>query len=124
MPVICFSGVFSTIRAVVKAEGAEGLFRGNSAQLIRVFPYAAIQFTSYELYKNYLKENKPRASRDRRNKHLKNLVHKKLNQPLPELKKTIATIDHSLEVRVKDKPEGYLESIKMKLDLLNNLNKV
>lgn len=29
-------------------------FLGNGAQMVRIFPYAATQFTSFEIYKRYL----------------------------------------------------------------------
>ena len=45
------SGVFSGLKSIVKTEGVVGLFKGNGAQMIRVFPYAAIQFASFEFYK-------------------------------------------------------------------------
>ena len=45
------AGVFATVTQVVRTEGALGLYKGNGAQMIRIFPYAAIQFTSYEIYK-------------------------------------------------------------------------
>jgi len=44
-------GVLSTVSHVVTREGLQGLFRGNSAQMVRIFPYAATQFASYEQYK-------------------------------------------------------------------------
>ena len=46
-----FPGVFSTVTTVINKEGPGGLFKGNGAQMVRIFPYAAIQFTSYEYYK-------------------------------------------------------------------------
>ena len=45
------AGVFSTVRKVLRMEGVEGLFKGNGAQMVRIFPYAATQFASYEYYK-------------------------------------------------------------------------
>ena len=46
-----FLGVFSTIHQVVVKEGFLGLYKGNGVQMLRIFPYAAIQFMSYEQYK-------------------------------------------------------------------------
>nr|BAN21060.1 mitochondrial uncoupling protein, putative [Riptortus pedestris] len=43
-------GVFSGIREVVRKESLLALYKGNGAQMVRVFPYAATQFTSFELY--------------------------------------------------------------------------
>lgn len=48
---IFFSGVLSTLRAVPKKEGFLGLYRGNGAMMVRVFPYGAIQFMTFEKYK-------------------------------------------------------------------------
>lgn len=44
--------IFSTFYQVVRQEGPLALYNGNGAQLLRIFPYAAMQFTSYELYKS------------------------------------------------------------------------
>jgi hypothetical protein len=40
--------VFRKLIAVMREEGAKGLFRGNGATVLRIFPYAAIQFMTYE----------------------------------------------------------------------------
>ncbi|XP_004470580.1 solute carrier family 25 member 16 isoform X1 [Dasypus novemcinctus] len=44
-------GVFSTLRAVPQKEGYLGLYKGNGAMMIRIFPYGAIQFMAFEHYK-------------------------------------------------------------------------
>jgi len=44
-------GVFSGLRGIVKNEKIIGLYRGNGAQMVRIFPYSATQFVSYEFYK-------------------------------------------------------------------------
>ena len=43
--------VSSILTSIYKQEGFVGWYRGNLAMLIRVFPYAALQFASYEQYK-------------------------------------------------------------------------
>ena len=41
-------GVVKAMRDIHKQDGARGLFRGHSATLLRIFPYAAIKFLAYE----------------------------------------------------------------------------
>ena len=48
-------GVFSGFAAIYKKEGILGYYKGNSAMMARVFPYAAIQFMSYEQYKKLVR---------------------------------------------------------------------
>ncbi|KAF6004063.1 hypothetical protein F1559_001010 [Cyanidiococcus yangmingshanensis] len=40
--------------ARLHGEGIRGFYRGNSATLSRIFPYAAIQFTAFEVYHDLL----------------------------------------------------------------------
>ncbi|XP_069397645.1 DNA replication ATP-dependent helicase/nuclease DNA2 isoform X3 [Delphinus delphis] len=47
-------GVFSTLRAVPQKEGYLGLYKGNGAMMIRIFPYGAIQFMAFEHYKTLI----------------------------------------------------------------------
>jgi len=37
-----------------QTQGVTGIFKGNSASLIRIFPFSAIEFYSFEFYKNVL----------------------------------------------------------------------
>lgn len=48
-------GVFSGFSAIYRMEGFLGYYKGNGAMMVRVFPYAAIQFMSYEQYKRLLR---------------------------------------------------------------------
>lgn len=41
-------GVVAATKDIYRAEGAMGLFRGHSATLLRIFPYAGIKFLAYE----------------------------------------------------------------------------
>nr|XP_045610181.1 graves disease carrier protein-like isoform X1 [Procambarus clarkii] len=47
-------GVFSGLRKIVARENVWALYKGNGAQMVRIFPYASTQFTSFELYKKVL----------------------------------------------------------------------
>lgn len=44
-------GVFSGLYNIVKKESFIALYKGNGAQMVRIFPYAATQFTAFEIYK-------------------------------------------------------------------------
>ncbi|KAA8648160.1 coenzyme A transporter [Aspergillus tanneri] len=41
-------GLVAAVRDIRRYEGARGLFKGHSATLLRIFPYAAIKFLAYE----------------------------------------------------------------------------
>lgn len=49
--VLLFLGVFATLKAVPQKEGFIGLYKGNGAMMVRIFPYGAIQFMAFENYK-------------------------------------------------------------------------
>ncbi|KAI9347268.1 mitochondrial carrier domain-containing protein [Obelidium mucronatum] len=53
-----FFGVFRAIRDIHGVYGVKGLFQGHSATLLRIFPYAAIKFMSYEQYKDWIMPRK------------------------------------------------------------------
>lgn len=50
-----YQGVFGTLKTIFVREGVSGLWRGNWSSVVRIFPYAAIQFASHERYKSILK---------------------------------------------------------------------
>ncbi|CAF0877849.1 unnamed protein product [Brachionus calyciflorus] len=49
-------GVFESFFRIYEKEGFLALYKGNGAQMIRIFPYAALQFTSYETFKTINKK--------------------------------------------------------------------
>ncbi|KAL8807291.1 MAG: hypothetical protein Q9182_000796 [Xanthomendoza sp. 2 TL-2023] len=47
-------GVVTAMRDINRQDGMRGLFRGHSATLLRIFPYAAIKFLAYEQFRALL----------------------------------------------------------------------
>ncbi len=47
--------IWNAFRAIGRNEGFRGYYKGNGAMMVRVFPYAAIQFMCFEQYKRLLK---------------------------------------------------------------------
>jgi len=45
------AGIVKTFNHILRTEGAKAFWRGNGTNCIRVFPYAATQFISYEKYR-------------------------------------------------------------------------
>lgn len=53
------AGVFSTLKAVPQKEGYLGLYKGNGAMMVRIFPYGAIQFMAFDNYKKVQSPSSP-----------------------------------------------------------------
>lgn len=49
-----FRAAYNFLRQCLVNEGVAALWRGNSATMARIVPYAAIQFTAHEQYKKLL----------------------------------------------------------------------
>ena len=50
-------GVWHSMRTIWNTEGFFGFFRGNSATVARIMPYAAVQYYSFEMYHRWLSEH-------------------------------------------------------------------
>ncbi|KAF2761778.1 mitochondrial carrier [Pseudovirgaria hyperparasitica] len=61
-----WSGVAIAVRDIYKQDGSRGLFKGHSATLLRIFPYAGIKFLSYEQIRNIFIPNKDYETPGRR----------------------------------------------------------
>jgi solute carrier family 25 protein 16 len=59
-------GVVSAMKVIYKDEGALGLYRGHSATLLRIFPYAAIKFVAYEQIRSLIIRKKEQETPFRR----------------------------------------------------------
>ncbi|KAI4282094.1 MAG: hypothetical protein L6R35_005487, partial [Caloplaca aegaea] len=59
-------GVVTAMRDINRQSGVSGLFRGHSATLLRIFPYAAIKFLAYEQIRAILIPSKQHETRLRR----------------------------------------------------------
>jgi len=51
-------GVITAMRDINQQDGLRGLFRGHSATLLRIFPYAAIKFLAYEQIRSVVIKDK------------------------------------------------------------------
>ncbi|CAM9293019.1 unnamed protein product, partial [Phaeothamnion confervicola] len=56
-----FHGVQQLARSIIELEGHSGLWRGNSATMIRVFPYAGTQFMVFDTLKRRILLRKAQA---------------------------------------------------------------
>lgn len=52
-------GVFEALSMIYRSTGITGLYRGHSAMVVRIFPYAAINYLSYETFRQWLYTGKP-----------------------------------------------------------------
>ncbi|RZC68403.1 hypothetical protein C5167_031650 [Papaver somniferum] len=52
-------GVYQSMKKLLKHEGVFGFYKGNGASVIRIVPYAALHFMTYEQYRCWILNNCP-----------------------------------------------------------------
>ncbi|KAK4388736.1 Mitochondrial carrier protein CoAc1 [Sesamum angolense] len=50
-------GIFQSLMKLLKHEGVAGFYKGNGASVIRIVPYAALHFMTYEQYRLWILDN-------------------------------------------------------------------
>lgn len=50
-------GVYQSLKKVLKHEGGLGFYKGNGASVLRIVPYAALHFMTYERYRDWILDN-------------------------------------------------------------------
>lgn len=51
--------VVKTLKKIIQTQGLSGPFKGNSASIVRIFPFSAIEFYSFEFFKNLIIRGRP-----------------------------------------------------------------
>ncbi|XP_049376101.1 mitochondrial carrier protein CoAc1 [Solanum stenotomum] len=50
-------GVHQSLKKLLKNEGVIGFYKGNGASVLRIVPYAALHYMTYERYRGWILEN-------------------------------------------------------------------
>ncbi|XP_042492472.1 mitochondrial carrier protein CoAc1 [Macadamia integrifolia] len=50
-------GVYQSLKKLLKQEGVLGFYKGNGASILRIVPYAALHFMTYEQYRCWILNN-------------------------------------------------------------------
>ncbi|XP_057478081.1 mitochondrial carrier protein CoAc1 [Actinidia eriantha] len=50
-------GVCQSLKKLLKHEGVSGFYKGNGASVLRIVPYAALHFMTYERYRDWILDN-------------------------------------------------------------------
>ncbi|KAF8388796.1 hypothetical protein HHK36_025476 [Tetracentron sinense] len=52
-------GVYQSMKKLLKHESVQGFYKGNGASVLRIIPYAALHFMTYEQYRCWILNNYP-----------------------------------------------------------------
>ncbi|KAL3504219.1 hypothetical protein ACH5RR_034060 [Cinchona calisaya] len=50
-------GVYHSLKKLMRHEGVKGFYKGNGASVLRIVPYAALHFMTYEQYRRWILDN-------------------------------------------------------------------
>ncbi|KAK6129499.1 hypothetical protein DH2020_036732 [Rehmannia glutinosa] len=50
-------GIYDSLKKLLKHEGVAGFYKGNGASVLRIVPYAALHFMTYEHYRLWILDN-------------------------------------------------------------------
>ncbi|KAL3498656.1 hypothetical protein ACH5RR_041388 [Cinchona calisaya] len=50
-------GVYHSLKKLMRHEGVKGFYKGNGASVLRIVPYAALHFMTYEQYRCWILDN-------------------------------------------------------------------
>ncbi|KAL3645983.1 Mitochondrial carrier protein CoAc1 [Castilleja foliolosa] len=50
-------GIYHSLKKLMKHEGVAGFYKGNGASVLRIVPYAALHFMTYEQYRLWILDN-------------------------------------------------------------------
>ncbi|KAL3633532.1 Mitochondrial carrier protein CoAc1 [Castilleja foliolosa] len=50
-------GIYHSLKKLLKHEGVAGFYKGNGASVLRIVPYAALHFMTYEQYRVWILDN-------------------------------------------------------------------
>ncbi|KAG5672650.1 hypothetical protein PVAND_002763 [Polypedilum vanderplanki] len=121
-----FRNAFGFIRRTYRREGFLALYRGNTATLARILPYAACQFAAFEQFKKLLKVEKAKDPHARRflAGSLAGIVSSSVTYPLDLARARMAITDRCgykniwdvfMQIYSKDGPRflfrGYLATV-------------
>jgi hypothetical protein len=64
-----FLDVPSVAKKIIQSDGLAGLWKGNTAAMIRVFPYSGIQFMAFDVCKQYILDRRERQQHQLHHAH-------------------------------------------------------
>ena len=91
-----YNGLLQSLRLIIAEDGVRGLWRSNFANVVRVAPYSATQFASYDFYKNKLGLDAERKKGDAKPSFREQFMQRILCGGLAGL--TATTVTHPLDL--------------------------